>query len=248
MSVTTIGEKVTQGDFERLKTTADGIILGRGIALTLGAKLDDNISLSSPTGGRTTPRSSASSRPASRRSITRAYMLINNAQTLLDKKNIINEIMIRTDDYTQARELAAQIEGDRRLQDRELAGGQRELPQDLQDPDDHHLLHHRRAAGRRRVRRAEHPDHGGAGARERHRDPQELRPLARGHHADLPVPGPGDRPDRLAHRPGPRQARDRRTAPAADPDGRAREDRGPADERAREPVRHRVRLRDADRR
>ena len=30
-------------------------------------------------------------------------MLINNAQTLLDKKNIVNEIIIRTDDYTQGR-------------------------------------------------------------------------------------------------------------------------------------------------
>jgi lipoprotein-releasing system permease protein len=37
-------------------------------------------------------------------------MLINDAQTLLNKKNIINEIVLRTDDYTRAREYADQIE------------------------------------------------------------------------------------------------------------------------------------------
>src|SRR4051812_23118280 len=51
VAVTTIGEKVTQGAFDRLKKTADGIVLGRGIAITLGVHIDDNITLSSPTGG-----------------------------------------------------------------------------------------------------------------------------------------------------------------------------------------------------
>ena len=37
-------------------------------------------------------------------------MLLNDAQTLLDKKNIINEITLRTDDYNKADEYAAQIE------------------------------------------------------------------------------------------------------------------------------------------
>ena len=37
-------------------------------------------------------------------------MLLHNAQTLLDRKNIINEIIIRTDDYTKAEQYAAQIE------------------------------------------------------------------------------------------------------------------------------------------
>jgi lipoprotein-releasing system permease protein len=42
---------------------------------------------------------------------SRAYMLQNDAQTLLDKKNIVNEIILRTSDYTEAREFAQQIEG-----------------------------------------------------------------------------------------------------------------------------------------
>jgi lipoprotein-releasing system permease protein len=111
VSVTTIGEKVTQGAFDRLKKTADGIVLGRGIAITFGIKIDDQITLQSPTGGRTIAKVvgifDTGVTPVD---YSRGYMLLSDAQTLLDKKNIINEIVIRTSDYTQARELAAQIE------------------------------------------------------------------------------------------------------------------------------------------
>jgi lipoprotein-releasing system permease protein len=41
---------------------------------------------------------------------SRAYMLVNSAQTLLDKKNVINRIILRTDDYERAEAYAAQIE------------------------------------------------------------------------------------------------------------------------------------------
>jgi lipoprotein-releasing system permease protein len=37
-------------------------------------------------------------------------MMLNSAQTLLDKKNVVNQVVIRLDDYTLAREVAAQIE------------------------------------------------------------------------------------------------------------------------------------------
>jgi lipoprotein-releasing system permease protein len=110
-AVTTIGENLQEGSFDRLKTTANGIILGRGIALTLGAKLNDNLLINAPTGGRATAKVvgifDTGVTPVD---YSRAYMLINDAQTLLDKKNIVNEIVIRTTDYTRAREMAAQIE------------------------------------------------------------------------------------------------------------------------------------------
>jgi lipoprotein-releasing system permease protein len=110
-ATTTIGTKLIAGDFGRLKTSADGIVLGRGVADVLGARLDDNISLASSTGGRTTAKVVGIFQTG----VTpvdygRAYMLLHSAQTLLDRKNIINEIVIRTDDYTKARELAGQIE------------------------------------------------------------------------------------------------------------------------------------------
>lgn len=110
-TVTTIGTKVVEGDFGRLKTTANGIILGQGVADNLGTFVDDSISLSSPTGGRTAAKVvgifQTGVTPVD---YSRAYMLLNDAQTLLDRKNIINEIILRTDDYTKAQDYAAQIE------------------------------------------------------------------------------------------------------------------------------------------
>jgi len=108
---TTIGEKVTQGSFQKLKSTADGVMLGWGVAANLGARLGDNITLSTPGGG----RAYAKVVGIFETGVTpvdygRAYMLMGDAQTLLDKKNIINEIVLRTSDYSQARGLAAQVE------------------------------------------------------------------------------------------------------------------------------------------
>jgi lipoprotein-releasing system permease protein len=111
LRVTTIGKDMAEGNFNRLRTTADGVIIGRGISDLLGAKLNDEISLSSNTGGRTTARVvgifATGVTPVD---YSRAYMLINSAQTLLDKKNIINNIIVRTEDYTKAQAYAAQIE------------------------------------------------------------------------------------------------------------------------------------------
>ena len=111
LRVTTVGKDVVEGSFDRLRTTADGVIVGRGVADLLGAKLDDEITLSSNTGGRTTSRVvgifATGVTPVD---YSRAYMLINSAQTLLDKKNVINDIIVRTQDYTKAQGYAAQIE------------------------------------------------------------------------------------------------------------------------------------------
>ena len=111
VKVTTIAEDLVEGSFSRLRSTADGVILGRGVALVLGAKTGDTISLSSHTGGRSTARVvGVFDTGVTPVDYSRVYMLLNNAQTLTDKKNIINRITIRLDDYTQAREYAAQIE------------------------------------------------------------------------------------------------------------------------------------------
>src|SRR5687768_15819402 len=85
VKVTTIGEKVTQGAFDRLKKTADGIVLGRGIAITFGIHIDDQITLQSPTGGRTIAKVvgifDTGVTPVD---YSRGYMLLSDAQTLLD--------------------------------------------------------------------------------------------------------------------------------------------------------------------
>lgn len=111
VAATTIGDKLREGDFRRLQTTANGVVLGWGVAAALGATMGDSISLASPTGGRATARVvgifDTGVTPVD---YGRAYMLINDAQTLLNKKNIVNEIVIRTFDYTQAGGIAGQIE------------------------------------------------------------------------------------------------------------------------------------------
>ncbi|HSZ58281.1 MAG TPA: ABC transporter permease [Tepidisphaeraceae bacterium] len=110
--VTTIGDDVLEGSFQRLRTTADGVVIGKGVADTLGARLEDSITLASSTGGKTTARVVGIFRTGvTPVDYSRCYMLINSAQTLLDKKNIVNEIVLRTSDYTKAREYASQIEG-----------------------------------------------------------------------------------------------------------------------------------------
>lgn len=111
LRVTTIGEKLLEGNFTRLRSTANGVVIGSGVATVLGAKLGDSFSLASSTGGRTNVRVvgifQTGVTPVD---YSRIYMLINSAQTLLDKKNIINQITLRTDDYERARGYAAQIE------------------------------------------------------------------------------------------------------------------------------------------
>src|SRR3954471_12391534 len=49
--VTTIGNDIKEGDFKRLRTSADGVVIGSGLQKVLGAKLDDTIVLTSNTGG-----------------------------------------------------------------------------------------------------------------------------------------------------------------------------------------------------
>jgi lipoprotein-releasing system permease protein len=112
LRVTTIASDILEGSFDRLRTTADGIIVGKGVADLLGVKLDDSVLLASSEGGRTTARVVGIFRTGvTPVDYSRGYMLLNDAQTLLNKKNIINEIVIRTDDYTRAQEYATQIEG-----------------------------------------------------------------------------------------------------------------------------------------
>ena len=110
-TVTTIGKNLTHGSFDRLKTTANGVVLGRGVALTLGVKLDDSLTLSSNTGGQLFAKVvgifDTGVTPVD---YGRGYVELTAAQTLLDRKNIINEIVVRTEDYNRAEQIAASIE------------------------------------------------------------------------------------------------------------------------------------------
>lgn len=109
--VTTVADDVVEGGFNRLRTTADGVVIGKGIADVLGLKLDDTLTLASSEGGKTIARVVGIFRTGvTPIDYARCYMLLNDAQTLLNKKNVINEIVIRTSDYMQAEKYATEIE------------------------------------------------------------------------------------------------------------------------------------------
>ncbi len=109
--VTTIASDMLEGSFSRLRMTAQGIVIGKGVSDLLGVKLDDSLSLAGSDGGKTTARVVGIFRTGiTPIDYSRGYMLLTDAQTLLNKKNIINEIVIRTDDYMQAEKYATQIE------------------------------------------------------------------------------------------------------------------------------------------
>jgi lipoprotein-releasing system permease protein len=112
VKVTTIANDMLEGGLQRLGTTADGIVIGKGVADALGARMDDSIILAGATGGRTSARVVGIFRTGvTPVDYSRGYMLLSRSQTLLGKKNIVNEIVCRTDDYERAREYATQIEG-----------------------------------------------------------------------------------------------------------------------------------------
>jgi len=81
------------------------------VALVTGVKMGDIVILASSTGGKSTARVvgifNTGVTPVD---YSRVYMLLNNAQTLLDKKNLINRLTIRLDNYEQAQAYAQQIE------------------------------------------------------------------------------------------------------------------------------------------
>lgn len=109
--VTTIGRDIIAGGFNRLRTSADGLIIGSGLQKVLGAQLDDTLVLTSNTGGRVNARIvGVFETGVTPVDYSRAYMLLSSSQALLDKKNVVNRIVIRTADYEQADAYAKQIE------------------------------------------------------------------------------------------------------------------------------------------
>jgi lipoprotein-releasing system permease protein len=111
LQVTTLGDNVTAGSLDRLSRTANGLALGSGVAENLGVQLDDSVLLTSSDGGQALCKVVAIFQTGvTPVDLTRGYMLINDAQTLLNRKNVINQIILRTDDYDRARETAAAIE------------------------------------------------------------------------------------------------------------------------------------------
>ncbi len=115
--VSNLEKDLIQGRLEDLRSTANGLIIGIGLAQKLGVALGDTIIAVSPRGvslqmkivgifrtGLTTLDNQA------------GYTLLKVNQILQDRPNVVNQILLRLNDVTGAEALARQIEarfGDR---------------------------------------------------------------------------------------------------------------------------------------
>lgn len=109
--LTTVEADMRQGSLMRLKTASQGIVIGRGMSDRLGLKMDDLATVVSPTG------------LVRRMKVVgifhtgnllldegQVYMLLKDAQVLLEKPFIANRIRIKVGDPDEAENIAARIE------------------------------------------------------------------------------------------------------------------------------------------
>lgn len=109
--VTNLERDLVAGRLSALYSTANGIILGEGLADKLGIGLHDTLSVISPAGVILRMQVAGIFRTG----ITtldnfEAYALLKKSQILQDRPNVINQIRLRLRDVGQARRLAAAIE------------------------------------------------------------------------------------------------------------------------------------------
>ncbi|MCU0893167.1 MAG: ABC transporter permease, partial [Rhodospirillales bacterium] len=95
------------GSFDGLFATANGIILGHGLARKLAAEIGSTLSVTSPNGVMLKMKvvGLVDSGIVSLDEAT-SYALLKKVQVLLERPNIVNEIRVRLDDVTSAREVA----------------------------------------------------------------------------------------------------------------------------------------------
>ncbi|MFM2150691.1 MAG: hypothetical protein RLZZ187_2997 [Pseudomonadota bacterium] len=115
--VSNIEKDMIAGRIEDLRTTANGIIIGDGLAWKLGAQLGDTITAVSPAGVTLSMKIVGLFRTGIQ-NVDQAsgFTLLKVNQVLQNRPNVINQILLRLEDVRQAEPLARQIEarfGDR---------------------------------------------------------------------------------------------------------------------------------------
>jgi lipoprotein-releasing system permease protein len=117
MRVSNIEKDMIAGRLEDLRTTANGIIIGEGLAWKLGVQLGDTITAVSPAGVALSMKVVGLFRTGIQTvDQTAGFALLKVNQVLQNRPNVINQILLRLDDVRQAEPLARQIEarfGDR---------------------------------------------------------------------------------------------------------------------------------------
>jgi lipoprotein-releasing system permease protein len=110
-SVTRIERDMTVGKLADLRSVANGIILGEGLALKLGVGPDDSLNAVSPEGVLLKMKITGLFRTGvTSLDNSTAYMLLKKAQILQDRPNVVNQIRMRLDDVEQAQIVAAGAE------------------------------------------------------------------------------------------------------------------------------------------
>lgn len=109
--VTNIEKDLIRGRLADLRSTANALILGAGVADRLGAAVGDTVSVISPAGV-TQLMKIVGLVETGITSIdtSQGYALLKTAQVLQDRVNIVNQIRLRVDDVTRAEPLARQLE------------------------------------------------------------------------------------------------------------------------------------------
>lgn len=115
--VTNIEKDMIAGRLEDLRATANGIIIGEGLATRLGVGMGDSFNAVSPAGVALSMKVVGLFRTGVQTlDQQQGYVLLKVAQVLQDRPNVVNQIVLRLADVTRAEPLAREIEarfGDR---------------------------------------------------------------------------------------------------------------------------------------
>jgi lipoprotein-releasing system permease protein len=115
--VSNIEKDMIAGRLEDLRSTANGLIIGDGLAWKLGARLGDTITVVSPAGVTLSMKIVGLFRTGIQ-NVDQAsgFTLLKVNQVLQNRPNVVNQLLLRLEDVRQAEPLARQIEahfGDR---------------------------------------------------------------------------------------------------------------------------------------
>jgi len=109
--VSNIEKDMVAGSLEELRATANGIVIGEGLATRLGVQPGDTITAVSPAGVALSMKVVGLFRTGVQAlDQQNGYALLKVSQVLQDRPNVVNQILIRLADVTRAEPLARQIE------------------------------------------------------------------------------------------------------------------------------------------
>jgi lipoprotein-releasing system permease protein len=109
--VTNIERDLVSGSLDALSSTANGLILGEGLARKLGAGEGSNLTATSPAGAVLKMEVvGIFATGVTALDNFESYTLLKKAQVLQARPNVINQIRVRLDDVSAARQRAADIE------------------------------------------------------------------------------------------------------------------------------------------